>query len=83
MQITDQWYFIFYKSNKKVWHRYSDIVIDLPSGQRIILELITITNNVDLDKHFDWTYKYAKLFFAKETWIIHFTCEDEYIKKPH
>jgi len=82
MQITGQWHLISYKSNKRVRHRYSDIVIDSPSGQRIVLELIATANSADLDEHFDRAHKYAKLLSAEETWIIHFTCEDEYIKKP-
>jgi hypothetical protein len=61
IQVTGQWHLITYKNNKRV-HRYSDIIIDTFSGQKIVLELIATAINADLDEHFDRALEYVKLF---------------------
>ncbi|GET57748.1 P-loop containing nucleoside triphosphate hydrolase protein [Rhizophagus irregularis DAOM 181602=DAOM 197198] len=63
-------------------HKYSN-VIDMPYGQRIVLELLATASNVDLNEYFQWALQYADLLSAHETWIVHITCEDRYINHPH
>ena len=46
-KVTGQWHL---KSNKK--HMYSDIVIDTPIGDKIVLELLATADTNDLDEHF-------------------------------
>ncbi|CAG8610548.1 16725_t:CDS:2 [Funneliformis mosseae] len=80
-QITGQWHLVYNKSSKRQ-HRYSDIVIDTPYGQKIVLELLATASNDDLIEHFQRALEYANLLSADETWIVHLTCEDEYVKRP-
>src|SRR5205085_12419614 len=52
-------------------------------GDKIVLKLLATVSNIDFDEHFDQALEYARLLSAKETWIVHFTCEDEYVKQPY
>jgi len=79
-KVTGQWHLI---SNGDKKHRYSDIVIDTPFGEKIVLELLATTDNNDLDEHFQRALNYARLLSADETWIVHITCEDNYVDRPH
>ncbi|RGB41798.1 hypothetical protein C1646_684852 [Rhizophagus diaphanus] len=79
-EVTGQWHLIS-NGNKK--HRYSDIVIDTPFDEKIVLELLATADTNDLDEHFQRALDYARLLSATETWIVHITCEDSYVEKPH
>ncbi|RGB29297.1 hypothetical protein C1646_672570 [Rhizophagus diaphanus] len=79
-KVTGQWHLIS-NGNKK--HRYSDIVIDTPFGEKIVLELLATADTNDLDEHFQRALDYARLLSADETWIVHITCEDNYVERPH
>jgi hypothetical protein len=79
-KVTGQWHLIS-NGNKK--HSYSDIVIDTPFGERIVLELLATADTNDLDEHFQRAPNYARLLSADETWIVHITCEDRYVERPH
>ncbi|RGB29791.1 hypothetical protein C1646_310438 [Rhizophagus diaphanus] len=78
-KVTGQWHLITNNGKK---HRYSDIVIDTPLGQKIVLELLATANTNDLDEHFQRALNYARLLSAEETWIVHVTCEDGYVNRP-
>ncbi|PKC72328.1 hypothetical protein RhiirA1_438307 [Rhizophagus irregularis] len=79
-EVTGQWHLI---SNGDKKHRYSDIVIDTPFDEKIVLELLATADTNDLDEPFQRALDYARLFSATETWIVHFTCEDNYVEQPH
>lgn len=79
-EVTGQWHLI---SNGDKKHRYSYIVIDTPFDEKIVLELLATADTNDLDEPFQRALDYARLFSATETWIVHFTCEDNYVEQPH
>ncbi|PKK72017.1 hypothetical protein RhiirC2_777679 [Rhizophagus irregularis] len=58
-------------------------VIDTPFDEKIVLELLATADTNDLDEPFQRALDYARLFSATETWIVHFTCEDNYVEQPH
>ncbi|CAB5381201.1 unnamed protein product [Rhizophagus irregularis] len=76
-EVTGQWHLI---SNG---NRYSDIVIDTPFGEKIVLELLATADTNDLDEHFRRSLDYARLLSVDETWVVHITCEDNYVERPH
>jgi len=80
-QITGQWHLVYNRGTRRQ-HRYSDIVIDTPYGQKIVLELLATASNDDLTEHFQRALEYANLLSADETWIVHLTCKDKYVKQP-
>ncbi|RIA82228.1 hypothetical protein C1645_879297 [Glomus cerebriforme] len=80
-QITGQWHLVYNRGSKR-HHRYSDIVIDTPYHQKIVLELLATASKDDLTEHFQRSLEYAKLLSADETWIVHFTREDRYVEQP-
>ncbi|CAG8531408.1 9965_t:CDS:2, partial [Funneliformis mosseae] len=61
-KVTGQWHLI---SDKK--HRYSDIVIDTPFGEKIVLELFATAVTIELDEHYQRALDYARLLSANET----------------
>lgn len=81
-QITGQWHLISYNGNRNK-HSYSDIFIRSPYGQAIVLELLATATESELNDHYNRVLNYARLLSANESWIVHFTCEDDYDKQPH
>ena len=80
-KVTDQ-YLISNNGGKN--HRYSDLVIDsLALCRKIVLELLATANTNDLNEYFQRALDYSRLLSAKETWIVHVTCEDGYVNKAH
>ncbi|GBB94255.1 hypothetical protein RclHR1_02320010 [Rhizophagus clarus] len=83
-QITGQWHMISYRDdgNNRRQHNYSDIVIT-SRRQKIVLELLATATKGNLDEHFGRALNYARILSANETWIVHFTCEDDFIFDPY
>ncbi|GES98462.1 P-loop containing nucleoside triphosphate hydrolase protein [Rhizophagus clarus] len=80
-RITSQWHLIHSNGGKNK-HSYSDIVIRSPYGQIFVLELLATATEGELNEHYNRVLNYARLLVADESWIVHFTCEDDYNKKP-
>lgn len=81
-QITGQWHLI-YSNGKKNKHSYSDIVVKSPQGHVFVLELLATATKSELTEHYDRVLDYAKMLSANESWVVHFTCEDDYESRPH
>lgn len=79
--ITGQWHLIRL-GNGRNQHSYSYIVITSSKDQTVVLELLATAKRNELDEHFGRALNYAKLLSADETWVIHFTCEDNATKNP-
>ncbi|GES85879.1 P-loop containing nucleoside triphosphate hydrolase protein [Rhizophagus clarus] len=79
-----QWHMISYRDdgNNRRQHNYSDIVIT-SRRQKIVLELLATATKGNLDEHFGRALNYARILSANETWIVHFTCEDDFIFDPY
>ncbi|RIA78690.1 hypothetical protein C1645_842599 [Glomus cerebriforme] len=58
------------------------LIIRSPYGQVIVLELLATATEGELNEHYNRVLNYARLLVANESWIVHFTCEDDYNKKP-
>ncbi|CAG8535841.1 1336_t:CDS:2 [Rhizophagus irregularis] len=83
-QITGQWHLINRNDNNgRNKHSYSDIVITSPRAQVIVLELLATATVGELSEHYNRVLNYARLLSANESWIVHFTCEDDYNEKSH
>jgi hypothetical protein len=63
-------------------HKYSDIVIKKQGMPTIVLELLATGEPEDVEVHIERTPSYKDLLHADEAWVIHFTCEDDYLNHP-
>ncbi|CAG8663457.1 3097_t:CDS:1, partial [Dentiscutata heterogama] len=63
-------------------HKYVDIVISRPN-KTIALELLATATKKELNEHYERALLYDKKLPADETWVIHFTCEENAILEPY
>ncbi|RHZ83804.1 hypothetical protein Glove_87g232 [Diversispora epigaea] len=81
-QITGQWHLIR-RTNGRNYHKYTVIAITASEHDTVVLELLATATHNDLAEHFERALNYAKLLSAGETWIVHFTCEDNVTENPY
>ena len=72
--VTGQWH--LQTDMKK--HKYSDIVIQRNDDPMIVLELLATGDTGFVQWHIQKTPKYTALLSAKEAWVVHFTCKQDY-----
>jgi len=60
-------------------HKYSDIVLQKHDHEPIVLELLATEEESLIKDHIDKTPTYMNTLSAVEVWVIHFTCEDNFI----
>lgn len=60
-------------------HKYSDIVLRKRDNEPIVLELLATGEESFIKDHIDKTPTYMNTLSAVEGWVIHFTCEDNFI----
>jgi hypothetical protein len=61
-------------------HQYCDIVVTKPMKKPIVLELVTSETGKVVEEHIIRVSSYKDILDAENAWVIHFTCEDEYLK---
>ncbi|KAF9347999.1 hypothetical protein BGX34_002758 [Mortierella sp. NVP85] len=76
-QITGQWHLREVES-----HRYTDIVIQKEGDPTVVLELVATTDQASLREHIERASSYKSLLPAEVAWVIHFTCQDDYLQDP-
>jgi len=59
-------------------HKYSDIILKKSDAPPIVLEILATGDEDFVKSHINKTCEYMELLSAKEGWVIHFTCEDNY-----
>ncbi|KAF9986696.1 hypothetical protein BGZ65_006581 [Modicella reniformis] len=64
-------------------HKYSDIVIRKKDKPTIVLELLATGDQSTVRNHIKRTDNYRRLLEANEAWVVHFTCEDNYLQHPY
>ncbi|KAF8639261.1 hypothetical protein AX16_010333 [Volvariella volvacea WC 439] len=74
--VTGQWHHVDGSS-----HRYSDIVIN-EGLSKIVLEFLATGDSGFIKEYIERTRKYKANLGAEEAWVIHFTCEDNYLEHP-
>ncbi|CAG8459020.1 4837_t:CDS:2 [Cetraspora pellucida] len=79
--ITGQWH-LKYRASEHINNKYVDIVISRPDHPTIVLELLAKATKKELNEHYERALLYDKKLPADETWVIHFTCEENAISKP-
>ncbi|CAG8695878.1 20067_t:CDS:2, partial [Dentiscutata erythropus] len=77
--ITGQWH-LKYCISGHINHKYVDIVISR-SNKTIALELLATATKKELKEHYEQVLIYDKKLPADETWIVHFTCEENTISE--
>jgi hypothetical protein len=60
-------------------HKYSDIVLRKHDNEPIVLKLLATEEESFIKDHIDKTPTYMNTLSAVEGWVIHFTCEDNFI----
>jgi hypothetical protein len=63
-------------------HKYCDIVISKPTTPTVVLELLATGDVSFVRAHIEKTPYYKDLLSADEAWVVHFTCEDDYLDHP-
>ena len=71
--VSSQWH--LEDDSKK--HKYSDIVLK-KDGQTIVLEVLATEDPSSIESRIQKTPEYAALLSANETWIVHFTRQENY-----
>ncbi|CAG8686291.1 6922_t:CDS:2, partial [Cetraspora pellucida] len=80
-RITGQWY-LKYRASGHINNKYVDIVISRPKHPTIVFELLATATKKELKEHYERALLYDKKLPADETWVIHFTCEENAILEP-
>ncbi|CAG8740359.1 16435_t:CDS:2, partial [Dentiscutata erythropus] len=78
--VTGQWH-LKYRTSGHINHKYVNIIISRPN-KTIALELLATATKKELKEHYEWALIYDKKLPADETWIVHFTCEENAILEP-
>jgi hypothetical protein len=73
--VTGQWHL----RDPSEKHKYTDIVIKKGDNPAIILELLATGNRTFIRSHIEKTPEYMDLLSANEAWVVHFTCEDDFL----
>lgn len=78
--ISGQWHFedINIPLKEVERYKYLDIVIE-KNKRKILLKVIAIETRRCIIKHLEKTSDYKNRISAEEAWVIHFTCQDEYL----
>ncbi|CAG8827198.1 20329_t:CDS:1, partial [Cetraspora pellucida] len=79
--ITGQWH-LKYCAGGHINNKYVDIVISRPDHPIIVLELLATATKQGLKEHYERALLYDKKLPADETWVVHFTCEENAISDP-
>ncbi|RHZ47929.1 hypothetical protein Glove_564g63 [Diversispora epigaea] len=79
--VTGQWH-LKYRASGHNNYKYVDIVISKSDHPTIVFELLATATKKELKEHYERALLYNKKLSADETWIIHFTCEENAISKP-
>ncbi|RHZ81155.1 hypothetical protein Glove_123g146 [Diversispora epigaea] len=79
--VTGQWH-LKYRSSGHVNNKYIDIVISQLNHPTIVFELLATATKKELKEHYERALLYDKKLPADETWVIHFTCEENAISEP-
>ncbi|CAG8579474.1 12231_t:CDS:2, partial [Cetraspora pellucida] len=79
--VTGQWH-LKYRASGHINNKYVDIVISRPDHPTIALELLATATKKELKEHYERALLYDKKLPADNTWIVHFTCEENAISEP-
>ena len=60
-------------------HKYTDIILQKNENPPIVLELLATEDASFVKSHIGKTLEDMDLLSAKEGWVVHFTCEDNYL----
>ena len=79
--VTGQWHTVDYtmQGNPEGKHKFLDIVIKKPGEQTIVLEFLATGEKSFIENHVEKTPEYKSRISADVAWVIHFTCEDDYL----
>jgi hypothetical protein len=69
----------YHRKNSHGEDKYSDIVIKKPEELKVVLVLVATGDSGFVRDHVDKTAEYKELLLADEAWVVHFTCEDNYL----
>jgi len=63
-------------------HQYCDIVVGGLMEKPIILELVASETPQVVEEHITRVSSYKDILDAGNAWVVHFTCQDDYLKSP-
>jgi hypothetical protein len=72
--VTGQWHL----QTTHQHHKYTDIVLQKNDNPPIVLELVATGDVTFVQSHIEKIPEYMALLSAREAWVVHFTCEDNY-----
>jgi hypothetical protein len=49
----------------------------------MVLELLAMGNAESIEFNINKIPVYKRLLHAQEAWVVHFTCEDDYLEEPY
>jgi hypothetical protein len=79
--VTGQWH-LKYRASGHINNKYVDIVIARSDHPTIAFELLASATKKELKEHYERALIYDKKLPANETWVVHFTCEENAISVP-
>jgi hypothetical protein len=85
IDIISQWHLESIASDGFYHHSYCDLTLkdSNQSSPLAILELVATATTASLEKHFNQIFKYAQQLHPTEFWLVHFSCEDNFILDPY
>ncbi|GES85290.1 P-loop containing nucleoside triphosphate hydrolase protein [Rhizophagus clarus] len=77
----ENWYFNHIGKDGDPHHLYCDFAIKFNSSTFpiAILELVVTAFSTDLERHYIRIFEYASQLCPDEIWVIHFSCEDNFV----
>ena len=79
--VTGQWH-LKYHASRHINNKYVDIVIARSDHSTIAFELLASATKKELKEHYEWTLIYDKKLLVNETWMVHFTYEENAFSVP-
>ena len=81
INIVSQWHLNHIGKDGDPHHLYCDFAIKFNSSTFpiAILELVVTASSTDLERHYIRIFEYASQLCPDEIWIIHFSCEDNFV----
>ncbi|CAJ0913355.1 16617_t:CDS:2 [Entrophospora sp. SA101] len=80
-RVTGQWH-LKYCASGHINNKYVDIVISRSDHPKIVFEFLATATKKELKEHYERALIYDKKLPADETWIVHFTYEENAISEP-
>ncbi|GBC05840.1 hypothetical protein RclHR1_06470003 [Rhizophagus clarus] len=81
INIVSQWHLNHIGKDGDPHHLYCDFAIKFNSSTFpiAILELVVTASSADLERHYIRIFEYASQLCPDEIWVIHFSCEDNFV----